>query len=85
MERETIGIVISVSKQWWLKINNKPFRTHITDGTSFPYIIKIKYNVKGKEYISRKWISPGNAVPGERSNVRVFYDEDKPSKIRLEL
>ena len=28
MEKETMGTVISVTKQWWLKVNRKPVRTH---------------------------------------------------------
>lgn len=28
MEKETTGTVISVTKQWWLKVNRKPVRTH---------------------------------------------------------
>ncbi len=27
MEKETTGTVISVTKQWWLKVNRKPVRT----------------------------------------------------------
>ena len=28
MEKETMGTVISVIKQWWLKVNRKPARVH---------------------------------------------------------
>jgi len=34
MEKETTGTVISVTKQWWLKVNRKPVRTHAMDGAS---------------------------------------------------
>ena len=34
MEKETTGTVISVTKQWWLKVNRKPVRTHAMDGAA---------------------------------------------------
>ena len=48
MEKETMGTVISVTKQWWLKINNKSTRVHAMDGATFPFLIKVKYEVNGK-------------------------------------
>jgi len=85
MEKETIGTVVSVAKQWWLKVNTKPVRLHPLDGATFPHIIKVKYIVDGKEYICRKWIHAGLWVPIEGSTVKVFYREDKPSKARAEI
>ena len=35
MEKETMGTVISVTKQWWLKVNRKPARVHAMDGAAF--------------------------------------------------
>ena len=35
MEKETMGTVISVTKQWWLKVNRKPVRAHAMDGAAF--------------------------------------------------
>ena len=29
MEKETMGTVISVTKQWWLKVNRKPVRASL--------------------------------------------------------
>lgn len=55
MEKEVIGNVIEVKKQWWLKINKKPVRTQALDGAAFPYIIKVKYTVDGNDYVKRKW------------------------------
>ena len=59
----TQGIVIKASKQWWLKINTKMFRTNSLDGAIFPYIIKVEYIVNDKKYYVRKWISAGLPVP----------------------
>lgn len=83
MEKETRGTVISVAKQWWLKINMKPIRTHALDGAAFPHIIKVKYTVDNKEYTKRKWISTGNSVPSVGSSVTVRYSENKPSKAKV--
>ena len=52
--QRTTGTIISVKKQWWLKINNKPIRKGALDGAAFPYVIKVKYVVDGKEYIKRR-------------------------------
>jgi len=83
MNKEAEGTVVSVSKQWWLKVNTKPIRTSATDGAIFPYIIKVRYTVDGKEYTKRKWINPGVAVPEIGSNVTVVYCEDKPQKAKI--
>lgn len=55
MEKTTVGTVISVKKQWWLKVNTKPVRMHALDGATFPHIITVKYSVNGQEYTRRKW------------------------------
>lgn len=80
MEKETMGTVISVIKQWWLKVNRKPARVHAMDGAAFPHIIKVKYTIDGKDYICRKWIGAGNNVPDKGTTIKVTYWEDKPSK-----
>lgn len=65
MEREVSGTVISVSKQWWLKVNRKPIRTGPLDGAEFPHVINVKYQVDGTEYTRRKWIHAGKVPPKE--------------------
>jgi hypothetical protein len=77
------GTVVSVAKQWWLKINTKSFRTHALDGATFPHVIKVKYTVNGKEYTKRKWISAGKATPKLGESVLVSYNEAKPSKAKI--
>ena len=42
MGKETIGTVLSVAKQWWLKVNTKPIRIGTLDGATFPHIIKVQ-------------------------------------------
>ncbi len=83
MNKEAIGTVISVKKQWWLKINTKPFRKHVLDGAIFPHIIKVKYAVNGNIYTKRKWINAGSFVPNIGDFVLVNYLENKPSKSKI--
>lgn len=83
MDQETMGIVISVAKQWWLKVNTKPVRLHALDGAIFPHVIKVRYTIKGKDYIKRKWIRAGSPVPGVGSSVKVMYSENQPSKANV--
>lgn len=85
MEQETTGTVISVSRQWWLKVNRKPARLHSLDGAVFPHVVKIQYTAGGKSRTCRKWLGAGAAVPGAGSRIRVFYSADNPSKVRVEL
>lgn len=85
MEKETVGTVMSVSKQWWLKLNTSPLRVHGADGAAFPHIIKVKYEADGKEYTFRKWLGAGSPVPEKFSKIKVLYHKDKPSKARADL
>ena len=75
MEKETIGTIISVTKQWWLKVNRKSVRIHAMDGADFPYIIKIKYTIEGKDYICRKCIGAGKKIPDKGATIKVIYCE----------
>ncbi len=56
MQKRTTGTIISVKKQWWLKVNIKPFRNGPLDGATFPHVIKVRYTIGGKEYMKRLWI-----------------------------
>ncbi len=83
MQIRTTGTVISVRKQWWLKVNTKPFRTGILDGAKFPHVIKVRYYVDGTEYIRRKWIGVQYRVPTEGETVNLVYDDNKPGSIQI--
>ena len=83
MKKETTGTVISVSKQWWLKINTKAIRKGPMDGAVLPHIIKVSYLVDGKEYIRKKWIGAGAPVPNEGISVKVVYTDGAPTKAEL--
>jgi hypothetical protein len=83
MNKEAKGTVISVAKQWWLKVNKKPIRTNALDGATFPHIIKVQYVVDGKTYTKRKWIGAGKVVPAIGSKLTVLYCSKKPSKAKI--
>lgn len=53
------------------------------DGALFPYVIKVRYDVAGKEYVKRKWIIRKDYVPVIGDSVRVVYDDLKPERIKL--
>lgn len=83
--KETIGTVISASKQWWLKINTKSFRKHPLDGALFPYIIKVSYIVDNVAYVKRKWVNAGADIPDIESQVKVLYNIQNPKKAKIIL
>ena len=83
MDQKTTGTVISVSKQWWLKVNTKAFRTHPQDGAIFPHVIKVQYTIDGTTYTKRKWINPGLTVPPVGSQVTVLYSAQQPSRAKI--
>ena len=83
MKKETTGTVISVSKQWWLKVNTKAIRKGPMDGAVFPHIIKVAFTVDGTEYTRKKWIGAGAPVPAEGSSVRVVYEDGSPNKAEI--
>ena len=83
MDKETIGTVLSLAKQWWLKVNTKLVRMGTMDGATFPHIIKVQYVVDGNTYAKRKWIGAGKPVPAVGSKVTVLYCSEKPSKAKI--
>ena len=83
MDKETSGIVLSVAKQWWLKVNRKPIRMGVLDGASFPHIIKVQYVIDGKTYTKRKWIGTGKEVPTVGSKLSVLYCSGRPRKAKI--
>ena len=83
MDKETVGTVVSIAKQWWLKINTKPIRMGAMDCEIFTHIIKVEYAVEGITYSKRKWIGAGKPVPAVGSKVTVLYCADKPGKAKI--
>ena len=83
MDQETVGTIVAVYRQWWLKVNRKPVRRHAMDGAEFPHVLKVRYSVDGKDYFKRKWIRAGAPVPVVGSPVVVLYDGTRPSKAKV--
>lgn len=83
MENMTTGTIVSVKKQWWLKINTRAVRAGALDGAMFPYVIKVQYAVAGREYVKRKWIMRKDYEPVVGDTVRVIYDDLKPERIKI--
>ncbi len=81
----TTGVITSTVKLWMIKINKKPIRTHALDGAAFPYIVKVKYTVDGKEYVKRKFVGNYSTCPKEGNSVTVNYQDDMPLKCKLDL
>ena len=84
-KEKTIGTVTKVHKCWYIKVNTKPVRTHLLDGAAFPHIITVEYNANGQTYSKRKFLNYNIACPNVGSNIDVYYDKEKPSKITLNL
>jgi len=80
-----VGTVVSVSRQWWLKVNTKPIRRHALDGAMFPSVIKVCYVVDGVAYTKRKWIAAGAPCPTAGSRIRVLLCGDNPRKAKIML
>lgn len=85
MENKTLGTVIGVYKQLWLKVNTKAIRAGALDGATFPHIIKVKYTVDGKDYIKYKWLPARITAPENGDTLRVIYNAEKPKKAKIIL
>ena len=83
MDKETLATVISVQKQWWLKINTKAVRMGPMDGAEFPHVIKVRYTVDGVDYFKRKWIGAGDRAPDVGTKQTVIYCEGNPKKAKI--
>lgn len=75
------GKITKASKLWWLKINKKSFRTSPLDGATFPYKIKVEYNVNNEKYEKSKFIYWENDNVNIGDKVIVTYEQNNPSKI----
>ena len=82
-DKETVGTVLSVAKQWWFKVNTKAVRMGPLDGATFPHIIKVQYVVDGTAYTRRKWIGADQPVPSVGSKLTVLYCSHKPNKAKV--
>ena len=85
MEEKTLGIVLSVKKQWWLKVNTKAVRKGTLDGAIFPHTVKVRYTVGGKDFVKKKWLGPSVIPPKVNDEVTIIYRKENPKKFRIEI
>ena len=81
----TKGKVTAVKTCWWIKINTKPVRSHALDGAVFPHIITFSYQVSGRDYIGRRYISCEHRCPQKGEVITVYYDKDAPVKYAVRV
>ena len=82
-EKRTEGTVLSVKKQWWLKVNTKAVRLGPLDGARFPHIVTVEYMACKEKIKKSKWIGASVDPPRVGERVVICYREDKPSKFRI--
>ena len=85
MEKETMGTVISVTKQWWLKVNRCSLvRDFVSCANPFSAdVIFSVYRIFDLDSM-RKGCAI-HSMSADRFTIKVTYCEDKPSKARIEL
>lgn len=81
----TCGVVQSVKKCWWLKVNQKPVRAHSLDGAAFPHRISFRYAVGEREYTASAYVSWNKRCPSPGETLVVYYDGERPERCALEL
>ena len=79
------GRITAVKKCWWLKVNTKPVRRDMWDGAKFPHIAEFTYEVDGKAYAGKRWVSYKDAPPAVGTAIRVYYDRNDPAKYAVKL
>lgn len=85
MDMETMGTVVAVAQQGWMKFNTKPLRAHSLDGSIFPHIVKVKYTVDGRDFICKQWVEAGDRVPDEGESVKVLYSSERPGRSHAKI
>lgn len=79
------GKITAVKKCWWIKVNTKPVRHDMWDGAKFPHIATFSYEVDGKAYTGKKWISYDDMPPAVGKTIKVYYDHQDPAKYAVKL
>ena len=80
MDKETMGTVLSVATQWWLKVNTKPIRRSAIDGALFPHIIHFTYTVGGEAYRGKRYVNWNKRCPETGEKLTVYYEQEAPAK-----
>lgn len=77
---KTEGTVTAVKTCWWFKVNTKPVRRHAGDGAAFPHIIHFDYQVAGRSFTGKRWVSWDRRCPVVGERVTVHYEEGAPER-----
>ncbi len=80
---KTVGTVTNVKTVTAIKVNTKPVRANALDGAKFPHIIEFTYEVNGKEYKGKRFLSYSQFCPPKGSKIEIFYDSADPSKYTI--
>lgn len=80
---KTTGTIKKIHKLWWLKINKKPIRKNSLDGSFFPYIALIEYEIDGKIYKKRKILKSDDRTYLKNDKITVLYGKENPRKISV--
>ena len=82
---KTEGRVMMANPCWWLKVNTKTVRLFSSDGAVFPHIITFEYEVDGKRYTGKHYVSWNTQCPEEGSGIIVYYDRANPARYAVKL
>lgn len=79
------GTITAVKTCYFLKVNQKPFRTTPLDGAAFPHIIRFTYQVDGTVYHGCRFLSWTLPCPCQGQTVTVFFDPRKPANYAINI
>ena len=74
------AIANSPSEKPERKVNTKPVRRHAGDGASFPHIIHFDYQVAGRSFTGKRWVSWNRRCPVVGERITVHYEEGAPER-----
>ena len=82
---QTEGKVTEVKTCWWLKVNTKPIRRNMFDGTVFPHIICFTYVVGGQTYRGKRYVNWDKPCPQKGAKLTVYYEKENPANYAVIL
>ena len=79
------GQVTEVREWRWLKVNTKPVRASGMDGARFPHVLHFRYEVGGRTYEGRRYISWAAECPRANDDILVYVHLDAPEKYAVKV
>ena len=79
------GRITAVKKCWWLKVNTKAVRMGPLDGAKFPHIAVFTYEVNGRVYEGKRWVSYDDTPPNVGKAINVWHDRQNPQEYAVKL